>query len=131
MVQSKLKIKLDDNFYLTSDTYNPVILVRAAWMNDKNEDQDVFERDNRKRWYFSSFSQAIAEYVHQVYDKIGDDGQDITSFEQLAKVVDDRISHGLDVLKKNGIEVDRPYRDEDEDESGDQGIGDNESDNDE
>lgn len=86
----KIHIQLDPQFYITANTYNPAILVETTSPKDDVDPDDV-DYDSlakRKQWYLSSFESAIQLYARQSAVLHGDHGQQIKSFEQLAKVVD-------------------------------------------
>lgn len=99
---TKIKIKLNNRFYLTSSPYNPAILVRVALPNDGDDERDVFDRDNRQQWYFQDYSSAIKEYAYQMARLDGNDGEDITDLETLASVIDKHLGYAKEQVDKAG-----------------------------
>ena len=103
---TKIKIKLNNRFYLTSSTYNPAILMRVALPSDDDDERDVFDRDNRQQWYFQDYSSAIKEYAYQMARLDGDNGKDISDLKTLASVIDKHLGYAKDKVDKAGEDDD-------------------------
>lgn len=99
---TKIKIKLNNRFYLTSSPYNPAILVRVALPSDGDDERDVFDRDNRQQWYFQDYSSAIKEYAYQMARLDGNAGEDITDLETLANVIDKHLGYAKEQVDQAG-----------------------------
>ena len=55
-----MKIKIDDNYYITSDSYNPAILVKFGISKENGEVVEL------RRWYCGrKLSAAFDEYIKQ------------------------------------------------------------------
>lgn len=74
-----MKIKIDDNYYITSDSYNPAILVKLG-INKKSG--KVVEL---RRWYCGrKLSAAFDEYIKQT----ANDNDEIKTMQDYAALVD-------------------------------------------
>lgn len=74
-----MKINIDDSYYITSDAYNPAILVRTG-INRKTG-----ERVELKRWYCGNkLGAAIDRYIKQT----ANDSDEITTMQGYAALVD-------------------------------------------
>lgn len=98
--QKSLWVQIDPYYYLTTDTYNPVILVRFSKPNRIRNDQG--ELLNNRKWYFSNYESAMRTYLHQA---IVEDGRqieehDLTALKEAAKLVDDAIDRGVKAVAK-------------------------------
>lgn len=105
-IMTKIKIKLNNRFYLTSSPYNPAILVRVALPSDDEDERDVFDRDNRQQWYFQNYSSAIKEYAYQMARIDGNNGDDINDLKTLAKVIDKHLEYAKDKVAQAGEDND-------------------------
>lgn len=99
MAMSKILIRLNDRFYITSSSYNPAILTRVSKPGD-DDDRDVFDRDGLQRWYFQNYEDAIHEFAYQMARLDGDDGKDIHDLKTLAKVIDRELNLAKDQVEK-------------------------------
>ena len=98
--QKNLWVQVDPYYYLTTDTYNPVILVRFSQPNRIRNDQG--ELLTNRKWYFSDYQAAIKTYLHQA---IVDDGRqikhhDLTALKEAAQLVDAAIERGVKAVAK-------------------------------
>lgn len=98
--QKNLWVQVDPYYYLTTDSYNPVILVRFSRPNQiRNEQGELLT--NRK-WYFSNYESAIKTYLHQaiVEDSRQIEEHDLTALKEAAKLVDAAIERGVKAVAK-------------------------------
>ena len=101
--KNKIHIQLDKQFYFTSNTYNRAILVQTTVPTSNTDDlSDVDYRDltRRKQWYFGNFELAIQTYARQKALLDGDNGREITSLQQLARVIDENLGIANEQVKK-------------------------------
>lgn len=100
--KNKIHIQLDKQFYITSNTYNRAILVQTALPASDIDPSNIDYRDltRRKQWYFSNFELAIQTYARQKALLDGDNGQEITSLKQLARVIDENLGIADEQVKK-------------------------------
>lgn len=74
-----MKIKIDDNYYITSDSYNPAILVKLG-INKKNGEVVAL-----RRWYCGrKLSAVFDEYIKQT----ANDNDEIKTMQDYAALVD-------------------------------------------
>ena len=98
--QKNLWVQIDPYYYLTTDTYNPVILVRFSQPNKiRNEQGELL---NNRKWYFNSYQSAIKTYLQQV---VVDNGRqikqhDLTALREVAKLVDAAMERGVKAVAK-------------------------------
>lgn len=98
--QKSLWVQIDPYYYLTTDTYNPVILVRFSQPNQiRNEQGELL---NNRKWYFSDYQSAIKTYLHQA---IIEDGRqikehDLIALKEAAQLVDAAIDRGVKAVAK-------------------------------
>lgn len=97
--QKNLWVQIDPYYYLTADSYNPVILVRFTKPNEtRRADGELL---NNKKWYFSNYHNAIREYAHQYVIDHGHElkSHDLQALKQVAKLVDDAFAKGLTAVQ--------------------------------
>lgn len=98
--QKNLWVQIDPYYYLTTDTYNPVILVRFSQPNKiRNEQGELL---NNRKWYFNSYQSAIKVYLQQA---IADNGRqieqhDLTALKEAAQLVDAAMERGVKAVAK-------------------------------
>lgn len=89
-----MKIKVDDNFYITSDSYNPVILVKTG-INKKTGKPCKLHR-----WYCGrKLSTAFDEYIKQT----ANDDDKIKTMQGYAALVDSAEKRIAEMLKEGAI----------------------------
>lgn len=98
--RKNLWVQIDPYYYLTTDTYNPVILVRFSQPNRIRNDQG--ELLTNRKWYFSNYQAAIKTYLQQA---VVDDGRQIkqhnlTALKEAAQLVDSAIERGVQAVAK-------------------------------
>lgn len=98
--QKNLWVQIDPYYYLTTDTYNPVILVRFTQSNKIRNDQG--ELLNNRKWYFNNYQSAIKTYLQQV---VVDNGRqikehDLAALKEAAKLVDAATERGVKAVAK-------------------------------
>lgn len=90
-----MQIKLDDHYYITSDSYNPAVLVKTG-INSKTGKPTII-----KRWYCGrKLSTALAEYIKQT----GNDSDEIKTMQAYAAHVDHTEQRIAKLLKEGGFE---------------------------
>lgn len=93
--QKSLWVQIDPYYYLTTDTYNPVILVRFSQPNKiRNEQGELL---NNRKWYFGDYQAAVKTYLHQA---VVEDGwqikyHDLAALKEAAQLVDAAIERGV------------------------------------
>ena len=98
--QKNLWVQIDPYYYLTTDTYNPVILVRFSQPNKiRNEQGELL---NNRKWYFNSYQSAIKTYLQQT---VVDNGRqieqhDLVALKEVAKLVDTATERGVHAVAK-------------------------------
>lgn len=98
--RKNLWVQIDPYYYLTTDTYNPVILVRFSQPNKiRNEQGELL---NNRKWYFNSYQSAIKTYLQQA---VVDNGRkieqhDLTVLKEVAKLVDAATERGVKAVAK-------------------------------
>lgn len=98
--RKNLWVQIDPYYYLTTDTYNPVILVRFSQPNRiRNEQGELL---NNRKWYFNSYQSAIKTYLQQA---VVDNGRqieqhDLTALKEVAKLVDAATERGVKAVAK-------------------------------
>ena len=98
--RKNLWIQIDPYYYLTTDTYNPVILVRFSQPNKiRNEQGELL---NNRKWYFNSYQSAIKTYLQQA---VVDNGRqieqhDLTALKEVAELVDAATERGVKAVAK-------------------------------
>lgn len=74
-----MKIKIDDNYYITSDSYNPAILVKLGINKKTGKVTEL------RRWYCGrKLSVAFDEYIKQT----ANDSDEIKTMQAYARLVD-------------------------------------------
>lgn len=98
--QKNLWVQIDPYYYLTTDTYNPVILVRFSQPNKiRNEQGELL---NNRKWYFNTYQSAIKTYLQQA---VVDNGRkieqhDLTALKEVVKLVDTATERGVKAVAK-------------------------------
>ena len=98
--RKNLWVQIDPYYYLTTDTYNPVILVRFSQPNRiRNEQGELL---NNRKWYFNSYQSAIKTYLQQA---VVDNGRqieqhDLTVLKEVVKLVDAATERGVKAVAK-------------------------------
>ena len=98
--RKNLWVQIDPYYYLTTDTYNPVILVRFSQPNKiRNEQGELL---NNRKWYFNTYQSAIKTYLQQA---VVDNGRqieqhDLTALKEAAKLVDAATERGVKAVAK-------------------------------
>lgn len=89
-----MKIKIDDNYYITSDSYNPAILVKFGINKENGEVVEL------RRWYCGrKLSAAFDEYIKQ---KANNDDE-IKTMQGYAALVDSAEKRIAKMLKEGTI----------------------------
>lgn len=89
-----MQIKLDDHYYITSDSYNPAALVKTG-INSKTGKPTII-----KHWYCGrKLSTAIDEYIKQT----ANDSDEITTIKGYAALVDKTEQRIARLLKEGEI----------------------------
>lgn len=92
-----MKIKIDDNYYITSDSYNPAILVKLG-INKKNG-----KAVELRRWYcgrkLSAASAAFDEYIKQT----ANNDDEIKTMQGYAALIDSAEKRIAKMLKEGAI----------------------------
>lgn len=90
-----MQIKLDDHYYITSDSYNPAVLVKTG-INSKTGKPTII-----KHWYCGrKLSTAIDEYINQN----ANDSDEIKTMQAYAAHVDNVEQRIAKLLKEGGFE---------------------------
>ena len=86
-----MKIKIDDNFYITSDSYNPAILVKFGINKENGKTVEL------RRWYCGrKLSAALDEYIKQT----ANNDDEIKTMQALVESTEKRIAK---MLKEGAI----------------------------
>lgn len=89
-----MKINIDDNFYITSDSYNPAILVKFGINKENGKVVEL------RRWYCGrKLSSALDEYIKQT--AVEDD--EIKTMQGYAALVDGAEKRIAKMLKEGAI----------------------------
>lgn len=110
----KIWVQIDPYYYLTSDRYNPVILVRFTHPNETRRDDG--ELMNNQRWYFSSYGAAINAYAHQYVLDHGHEikEHDLSALNKIAANVDQAFESGRKSIKEFDKKLSAQLHDPDE-----------------
>lgn len=98
--QKALWVQIDPYYYLTTDSYNPVILVRFTKPNQtRNAKGEIL---NNRKWYFEDYQSAMKVYLHQAVVEDGRklNGHDVDTLKQVVKLIDDAIKRGVKAVEK-------------------------------
>lgn len=89
-----MKIKIDDNFYITSDSYNPAILVKFGINKENGKTVEL------RHWYCGrKLSAALDEYIKQTANNDGE----IKTMQAYAALVDSAEKRIAKMLKEGAI----------------------------
>lgn len=61
--KKKVKVEIDSNYYLTTDSFSGVCLVQHYPAKKKNKEGLEVDHIVEDRWYFTMLSQALNKYV--------------------------------------------------------------------
>ena len=75
-----INIKLDENYYITDNSYNTAILAKKLGINKNG-------KHTEKRRYFTDFGRAIVAWARET----GKSGENVTSFQKAAEIFDKKI----------------------------------------
>lgn len=98
--QKALWVQIDPYYYLTTDSYNPVILVRFTKPNQtRNAKGEIL---NNRKWYFEDYQSAMKVYLHQAVVEDGRklNGHDVDTLKQVAKLIDEATKRGVIAVEK-------------------------------
>jgi hypothetical protein len=65
LFKTKAKVEIDDNFYLTTDSFEGVCLVKHFPTTRKNKEGIETEYTAEDKWYFPRVSMALEQYVKE------------------------------------------------------------------